>query len=112
VANTNRNSFRVALAPGGGMLHEHLPVDISSGNDRSTGYYAEEDVPVHGMLDACASVDDGKVVGTLVASPCRARWGVSRVTRRGVYIIQTILSKQHFPLYFSSFFFSSFSLQL
>lgn len=52
-------SFRVALAPRGGISNEHLPVDVSSGNTGWTGYYAEEDVPVLGKLDACASVDAG-----------------------------------------------------
>lgn len=32
------------------------------------------------------------VVRTLVASPCRARWGLSRITRRSPYNIQTILT--------------------
>jgi hypothetical protein len=40
-------------------LNEHLLVDVSPGNDGSTGYYAEEDGPVLGMLDACASVEAG-----------------------------------------------------
>lgn len=100
------------FAPWGGIFNEHLGIDVSSGNNGSTGYYAEEDVPVHGMLDACASVDDEKVVGTLVASPCRARWGLSRVTRRSPYIIKTILTTTLHPHLPSSFPFFSFSLQL
>lgn len=108
-------SFRVVFAPWGGMSDEHLLVDVSSGNNGSTGYYECVHTGAwHGTCWTLAQAFDAggggeDVVGTLVASPCRARWGVSRVTRRSPYIIQTILTTNQTPLYF---FFFSFSLQL
>jgi hypothetical protein len=53
------------------------------------------------------------VVRNLVASPCRARWGLSRITRRSPYIIQTILTTTlHPPLLLLFLLFLSFSSAL